>query len=103
MKILEADITPSLVNTGKKIIIMVGTETCPHCAAIKPFFTSMASVFPDIAFYFLDASLTRGINDLVEIDGIPNISAYYNGKLLDVKEGGDINNILSILDTILAA
>jgi len=98
---LQEDITPSLVKTGNRMIIMVGADHCPYCQAIKPFFQTMSEVYPQILFYYLDSNLGRGIDTLVKIEGIPSLSSFHRGKLVSSKEGGNVDNVISILDELL--
>lgn len=98
---LTQDNTPSLVSSGYKIIIMVGADHCPYCKAIKPFFETMSGIYPDIRFYYLDSNLSKGIDSLVKIEGIPAIISFYRGKLVESKEGGNVDNVISILDNLV--
>jgi len=96
---LHTDISPALITSGKKIIIMVGADHCGYCAAIKPFFETMSELYSDIEFYFLYTHLADGINKYITFEGIPAIASFENGKLLTLKEGGDVDFVLEVLES----
>lgn len=99
MVTLHDDITPSLIQTGRQIIIMIGADHCGYCAAIKPFFETMSELYSDIEFYFLYTHLADGINKYISFEGIPAIASFRDGRLLSLKEGGDVDFVLEVLES----
>ena len=102
MTILTEDTTDRMFKTKHvKSIVMIGEEYCKYCTAIKPFFETMSQIYTDINFYYLPSSLAVNISKKVSYEGIPAVVSIYNGRVVDIKEGGDVDNIISLIDTLV--
>lgn len=101
---LTEDISGQLIgsNSGKNII-MIGEEYCKYCNAIKPFFETMSTIYTDINFYYLKSSLATEISKHVEYEGIPTLISIVRGRILESKEGGDVDTIISLIDNVVAS
>lgn len=102
MIILKEDCLNSIIDQKSgKIMVMIGSDSCMYCAAIKPFFETMSNVYSDIDFYFLDSSLVRTFDDRYTFEAIPTLFSFRNGELLHSQTGGSADNVIKVLDSLL--
>lgn len=100
MIVLDRDIIPTLVKRGGKMVVMIGSDECGYCKAIKPFFETMSTIYPEIVFYFLEASAADSVRTLIDYEGIPALASFNSGRLVQAAEGGLIENVLTIIDSL---
>ena len=84
----------------QKVMVMIGSEFCQYCAAIKPFFETMATIYADVDFYYLDSSAVKSFDKTYDFEAIPALFAFRNGNLIEKREGGSIDNITVLLDIL---
>lgn len=101
MIVLTDDVLESiLLQSPEKTVVMIGSESCKYCQAIKPFFQTMSTIYRDIDFYYLDASLVKTFDKSFPFEGIPALFSFRRGYLVAKKEGGSTDNVVYILDSL---
>jgi len=69
--------------TKKPIIIKFSAVWCGPCQKLKPFYDTLSLKFTDCCFLSVDIDEFEHLDDYWEIDSVPIVAFYKNGKCVD--------------------
>jgi thioredoxin 1 len=82
MKELTQDNLQEIINQNKSVMVQYGASWCGMCKVVKPKFKRLADENPEIEFYYVDAEQFPQSRELADIQNLPTIAGFKDGKLV---------------------
>ena len=83
------------IKDNEAVVIDVFAEWCGPCQAIKPFFASLPSQFPQVRFFKMDLDKNRFLGSSMGVQSIPTFLFVYKGQVVKKMSGADKNGLVS--------
>lgn len=74
----------SVISSNPKVLVMIGSDSCPHCRNMKPIVNQLSNELGNVVVAFVEAAspaLTSLMNKL-QVRGIPQFKVYKNGTIV---------------------
>jgi desumoylating isopeptidase 1 len=75
------------------VVIDIYADWCGPCQAIKPFFASLPSQFPEVKFFKMDLDKNRFLGTNMGVQSIPTFLFIHKGQLVKKQTGADKNGL----------
>lgn len=98
MKELTEDNLQEIINSDKPVMVQYGASWCGMCKVVKPKFKRLSEENPELDFYYVDAEQFPKSRDLADIQNLPTIAGFKNGKLVKAKATSKEEAILEIIN-----
>ena len=82
MKELTQDNLQEIINSNKSVMVQYGASWCGMCKVVKPKFKRLADENPEVEFYYVDAEQFPQSRELADIQNLPTIAGFKDGKLV---------------------
>lgn len=88
-----------IIKSSQKLVCVdFGTNHCPPCVALKPWWDSLPPKYPTCAFYSIDCDTNGSDCQQHSIRVTPTLLFFYKGAQVNRIEGADKNKILSTIE-----
>ena len=102
-KVTSANFTAEVENSTKPVLVDFFATWCQPCRMIAPFVKEVAEERPDVKVCKVDIDENGALAGKFNIDSIPNLLLFKDGKLLGNMMGYHTkSDILSFIDSKLA-
>ena len=100
---LETDSLDVLTRTQPKLMVMFGTDWCGNCDILKPEFKRVSNQQKNrhIPFVFINPDNSPKSLSLIELNDIPTIVAFKNGKNISQEFGNKLEIVETVLNNLL--
>lgn len=100
---LETDSLDIMVKTQPKLMVMFGTDWCGNCDILKPEFKRVSNQQKNrhIPFVFINPDNSPKSLSLIELNDIPTIIAFKNGKNISQEFGNKLEIVETVLNNLL--
>ena len=100
---LETDSLDVLRRTQPKLMVMFGTDWCGNCDILKPEFKRVSNQQKNrhIPFVFINPDNSPKSLSLIELNDIPTIVAFKNGKNISQEFGNKLEIVETVLNNLL--
>lgn len=82
MEELTQDNLQEIINNNDSVMVQYGAAWCGMCKVVKPKFKRLAEENPEIKFVYVDAEEFPQSRELADIQNLPTIAGFKNGKLV---------------------
>jgi thioredoxin 1 len=79
-------------------ILQFGAKWCGPCKNVKPFVTSMKSVYTNVEFVYINIDIDEDITDLYNVKNLPTFILLVDNKELDRFEGSSNEKLIALLE-----
>ena len=103
MIVVETDSLDVLIKTQPKLMVMFGTDWCGNCDILKPEFKRVSNQQKNrhIPFVFINPDNSPKSLSLIELNDIPTIVAFKNGKNISQEFGNKLEIVETVLNNLL--
>jgi thioredoxin 1 len=100
---LETDSLDIIINTRAKVMVMFGTDWCGNCDILKPEFLKISQQKEnrEIPFVFINPDNSPKSLSLIELNDIPTIVAFKDGKNISQEFGNSSEIVQKVLTKLL--
>lgn len=82
MELLTQDNLNEIVSNNPNVVVQYGATWCGMCKVVKPKMERLSNENPDVKFVYVDAENFPLSRDLADIENLPTIAGFKNGKLI---------------------
>lgn len=103
MIVVETDSLDVLIKTQPKLMVMFGTDWCGNCDILKPEFKRVSNQQENrgIPFIFINPDNSPKSLSLIELNDIPTIVAFKDGKNISQEFGNSSEIVQKVLTKLL--
>lgn len=83
------------IKENDAVVVDVFADWCGPCQAIKPFFASLPSQFPQVRFFKMDLDKNRFLGSSLGVQSIPTFLFLYKGQVVKKMTGADKNGLVT--------
>lgn len=83
------------IQANQSCVIDVFTEWCGPCKAIKPFFATLPTQYPQIRFFKMDLDKNKFLSSTMGISSIPTFLFLHKGQVVKKMSGADKNQLMN--------
>lgn len=81
------------IKEHEAVVIDIYADWCGPCQAIKPFFATLPSQFPQVRFFKMDLDKNRFLSTSMGVQSIPTFLFIHKGQLVKKQTGADKNGL----------
>ncbi len=98
---LDFDNISTTINKDGITLVDFWAEWCQPCKAFAPIYEEMANEYPDLQFTKIDVDAQKEIADEADIQNVPTIMVFKNGKPVYRKSGSlTAEELKKVIDAI---
>lgn len=87
VKITDTDFDAKVLEAGKTVVVDVSTTWCPSCRMLEPVFEKASEELEDVMFAAVNASDNPEISARYNINYVPTLMLFKDGKLVKQSVG----------------
>lgn len=99
----KAQFDKEIIQSGRPAIVKVGTDWCGACKASEKPFHKLSNDFPAIVFASLDADKNDALASEYDVQSLPTLLYFNNGKLVSRKVGYNKEEVTRTLGGLTSA
>lgn len=81
-RITKDNIQKSVLESGKKVVLMFKSESCPHCRKMTPVIEELSEELKSTTIFgYVDVTQDADLAVSYEITGVPTTIIFENGKI----------------------